>query len=766
MCGGVGSRLRPLTETTPKPLIRLMNVPVLKHIIDKLIKAGINEIWLSLGFKAQEIILFCEQRKFDADIRYCEEEKPLGTAGGVKNCIGQSDEDVLVMSGDNIFNIDIDQIEAFHRLSDADITVVGKEVDDPREYGVIMHDDAGRITGFLEKPTWEKAESFLINTGIYILKGSVLDMIPENTQFDFAEQLFPMALEKKMNFVCCRTEGFWGDMGEVDAYLNLSGEMLKTFTDEFVYSGTLYTSDSEDERGNRYIAPCLIGSAFSPGKENTIGPDTVIGNGCALGDRCTLRGSVFGDHVTVSSDTDVQNAVIDECVSIGDNCLIEKNAVIGYGAVIGRFSRILTGCRVWPGRSISPESVVSRDMFYETPENIEPDVYGISGKVFSQLSISDAVKLGQSIASLQKTERIGIGTDGNAESEVYKNACVCGMRACDVICYDFEGIFLSQSYFFGSYCELDAFIYVSIADDQIRFSFFGRCGLPFTERDIRKINNNFRYSSYRFASSKIKKDIFHMHLMSFAYATALQNMVPTDLHNIKANIECENILIKNLLTELLNKCGASVAREGILFLINESGTELYCIENEKCFTGDRMRGVLCELSFAEGENVIVPDDMPDFITERAHAFNCSAIKINSVNAETSEIKNLLFDSLWNFDAVFLCIKVLSVIAQANITVDELLSLQKNFYLRRRVIELDCPPASVRSRILRSGAAKKKIGDDYYRIEGDRGVAKVRQIGNTNRIKVVVEAADSEIAKELGAELISKIKRPNIDKIAF
>ena len=117
MCGGLGSRLRPITENIPKPLIRLLNVPVLKQILDKLINYGITHISLSLGYMATDIISYCESLNIPAELHYCTEDKPLGTAGGVKNCIAKTDENVLVLSGDNIFGFNITEIEKYHGIA-------------------------------------------------------------------------------------------------------------------------------------------------------------------------------------------------------------------------------------------------------------------------------------------------------------------------------------------------------------------------------------------------------------------------------------------------------------------------------------------------------------------------------------------------------------------------------------------------------------------------------------------------------------------------
>ena len=351
MCGGLGSRLRPLTETTPKPLIRLLNVPVLKHIIDKVIAAGITDISLALGYKAHQIIEYCEIAGFDAQISYFEEEKPLGTAGGVKNCVGRTKEDVLVLSGDNVFTIDLQKAFVCHAAANADVTIVGREAADPREYGCIVCDEENRITGFAEKPTWETAESFLINTGIYILKGSVLDLIPARTNYDFGDQLFPDLMQQNKKMICFKTDGFWGDIGAFEAYRAITREMLNTFTADFVYSGSLYTEDREDERGNRFIAPCLVAEGCVFGSRNTVGPYTVLGRDVRIGDGCTVRGSILGEGARVDSNTDVIDAIADDAVRIGESCLMEKNAVLGYGVSVGRFSRILENCRIWPGRS-------------------------------------------------------------------------------------------------------------------------------------------------------------------------------------------------------------------------------------------------------------------------------------------------------------------------------------------------------------------------------------------------------------------------------
>ena len=764
LCGGTGSRLRPLTEITPKPLIKLLNTPILELIISRLAEADIRDVYLSLGYKAQDIIDFCERKHFDVDLHYCIEDKPLGTAGGVKKCISKDDDTILVLSGDNIFNIDLRAAQKYHALSLADVTVVGVKVKDPREYGVIITDDEQNILSFQEKPTWENAASNLINTGIYFMNGSVLDLIPVDTPYDFSYQLFPKLIKEKRSFMCFQTEGFWGDVGEFETYLTLSSELLHGKSIAFPYGGALYTEDCTDDKGNTIIAPCLIGADVVLGSNNTIGPDTVIGNKLTMGDHCILQGCILGNDVCIESGSDVVNSIIDDNARLRSNCVIEKHAILGYGVEIGRFSRVVSGNRIWPGRKIPAESVISCDLFYETPEKIEPDIFGVTGKAYSQFSLSDAVKLGQALASVKETERIGIGSDNSYTADLYKTACIAGIRACGRICYDFEHIFKAQAYFYSAYCSLDSFVFISSADTEVHFSFFGKNGLPFSPKTARTVNNNFRYSTFDFNENDTGVDLFKMHLLSAAYTASLHKLLNCSIKNKNIHIECENPIIMDYMTEFLKKLGTSDSSEGIQFLINAEGTDMYCIENDVFYSSDRIRAVLCELAFADGRDVVVHEDASGVIEEKSRQYQRTVYRLIENDLAPDISDHLFLDNIWNFDAVFLCVKLLSVLVLSNTSIEELLSMQNDFSLRRRIVALDCPPEKIRPLIEEIGAKKGSSYEKYYIYQSAKGKAKIRQLGNESRVKILVEATDAESAKELSGDLSAKFKQSNIDNI--
>ena len=335
MCGGRGTRMLPLSEKTPKPMLRTVNRPLIDLIIRKLIREGFTDICLTLGYKAEEIVPFVESQRYEAQIRFATEEKPLGTAGGVRNALRDGAEDFLVLSGDNLFDFDLDKLRERHYLSGKTVTIVGTELEDPRDYGVIVSDGNGCVTGFTEKPDWENVRSFLVNTGIYFCAGEVLDLIPLGEFFDFAHDLFPLLLRDGRRIGCVKAEGRWYDIGSIGEYLRTNAALLMEPDIAGAGDGAYYAGDRTDEAGNRILAPCVIGRNVALSGGATVGPFCCIGDGTRIGRDCVITGSIIGEGCTVGSGTDIHDSVIDDAAEIRENVLVDNGAVVGYGDVQG-----------------------------------------------------------------------------------------------------------------------------------------------------------------------------------------------------------------------------------------------------------------------------------------------------------------------------------------------------------------------------------------------------------------------------------------------
>ena len=229
MAGGRGSRLRPLTNNCPKPMIPFANKPVLEHILKLLKRCGVTEVVITVHYLADQIQdYFSDGRRLDMQIQYAVEAIPLGTAGGVKNAASfLTDEPFLVISGDVITDVDLLTAWQAHCRNQAMATLVLKQVPNPEQYGIVAIDELGRIIHYLEKPTQLHPPSCLVNTGIYILDPQILALIPPNRPADFSYDIFPCLLREDVAMFGHQTEGYWSDIGTIESYLQTLSDALQ-----------------------------------------------------------------------------------------------------------------------------------------------------------------------------------------------------------------------------------------------------------------------------------------------------------------------------------------------------------------------------------------------------------------------------------------------------------------------------------------------------------------------------------------------------------
>lgn len=760
LCGGVGSRLKPLTESVPKPLVKLMNRPVIDIIIEKLIGSGIEDISLSLGYKAEDIIEFCEAQNYKASLKYFTERKPLGTAGGVKYCIDSTDEDVLVLSGDNVFDFDLNSFYDYHKISDADITVLSVKVEDPREYGVIVSDDDGSIISFIEKPSWEQAESFDINTGIYLIKGSVMELIPTDVCYDFSNDLFPSVFNKELRFMCCKMNGFWGDIGEFDFLLSLNRLLLEKRFFGISFKGVYYGSDTVLENGAAIKAPCLIGKKTEIGKCAVIGPFTVCGDNCSISDKTVISGSIIGENCVIGCSSEITDSIISDNVTVGDNCITDKNSVIGDCVCINRFSRVAENVKIWPGNIISSGSLISKDVGFSASENRRFDIFGMQRKINLQFDISDAVHLGVAVGSVEKLQKIGVGSDGKRISENFMNACLCGIRSTGKICYEFGEMFRNQVYFYSAYCSLDFFIFFSADEDYINISFFGKNGLPADYRISKRISDTLKYKAFRFADVNGINDIFNMKLFGVVYKSYFKKIVNTKELKYSIYAECENKVLSELLSELFNN---NRYTKSLTVLFNKDGSEMYVIENGKYYSSDRILALICSFELAQGRKIIIPEESADFLEAETDYFSGELLRVYENSCENHCFSsNDILQSVWSFDCVLMFAKLLSIIKESGSTIAELFESQRRFEISKKTIEIELEPSEI-NHLIQSTGAKKETDPYYYTIESRKGSVRLRRLGNSAKIRILAQSYDNETAKELAGITIQKLKDANIDK---
>ena len=317
LAAGIGNRLRPLTLKLPKPMIPLVNKPVIAHTLDNLKKHNITSVVMNLHFMADSISnYFGNGRSIGMEINYSKEENLLGTAGGLKKCKKYFDSTFVVMSGDNLCDVDITSVIEFHKRKKSLSTMVLKEVDAKYEYGIAISDKHNRITNFVEKPTWSSVFSNTVNTGIYVFEPEIFKYIPEGF-YDFGKNLWPKLLKMKKNIYSYVMNGYWTDIGSISEYqngtkaalegivrINIDGKPLKR-TDVIVGKNTVI------DKTAKLIGKAVIGKNCIIGKNVFIDNGTVIGNNVVIKDGAIIKDSIIWDNAIIGKNVSLNSTIVD-----------------------------------------------------------------------------------------------------------------------------------------------------------------------------------------------------------------------------------------------------------------------------------------------------------------------------------------------------------------------------------------------------------------------------------------------------------------------
>jgi mannose-1-phosphate guanylyltransferase len=293
LAAGLGTRLRPLTYEITKPMVPVLDRPVMEHIIDLLAKHGCEQVIANLHYFPDSI-----REYFGERIEYRFEPELLGTAGGVRACADFFGEDpFLVISGDALTDIDLTALARRHRESGGIATLAVKKVADTREYGVVLHDRDGRITGFQEKPAPEEALSDLGNCGIYVFDPRIFDYFPERPFVDWAQDVFPALLEHDVPFHIHEVQEYWNDVGSLGelrqgTFDALRGELHLEIEGEELSPGVIVADGSPLPRDAEVEGPVWIGRDVRIGAGVRLMGPVAVGDGVQLGDGAQLRESI------------------------------------------------------------------------------------------------------------------------------------------------------------------------------------------------------------------------------------------------------------------------------------------------------------------------------------------------------------------------------------------------------------------------------------------------------------------------------------------
>lgn len=340
LAGGKGTRLRPLTMYTPKPVVPVLNRPFLLYQIEILSRAGITDITLSLSYQPDKIEqLLDDGARYGVNIRYVTEPSPMGTGGAYKFAADSIRETTIVFNGDVLTDLDISKVVEFHRRKQAEATIVLTAVENPAAYGLVETDEKNGVLRFREKPSAEEIAELTtknVNAGIYILEPTVLDLIPAGENLSFEYNVFPDLLARKKPFYAfIMNENYWRDIGTPASYLAAHHDFL---------DGEIKGFAIEEARKSEIATAALVDKKSVIGDGCVIKPNvriinSVIGAGVHIEEKATIENSVLWAHTRVSSQASIKNSVVGRSCHIGRN-VVCADAFLGDKTSLTDYTKI------------------------------------------------------------------------------------------------------------------------------------------------------------------------------------------------------------------------------------------------------------------------------------------------------------------------------------------------------------------------------------------------------------------------------------------
>ncbi|MDX6379863.1 MAG: hypothetical protein QOI57_887 [Rubrobacteraceae bacterium] len=368
MAGGKGTRLRPLTSNQPKPMIPIVNTPCMEHIVRLLKRYGFDDILVTLEYMPEAIRgYFGDGAGWGVKMEYSVEEEPLGTAGSVKYVEDKLAGRFVIVSGDALTDVDLEKAVAFHEERGAEVTLVLKKVDDPSEFGIVVLEDDGRVSEFLEKPDEDEVFSYTANTGIYVLEPGVLRDIPEGQEYDFSEDLFPKLLEEGRFIYGYVMEGYWEDIGNIEQYMGAQRDVLDGKVQGVQPPGEqlregVYVGRGVEVNEDQLEGPVVLSDSVRVAPDARIGPYSVLAPDVSIGPGASVARSTVAEGSSIGEGAELDGALVGRMCRIGARARVLEGSALGDEVRVGDGATVAPGVSVYPNKSIEDGIEVAEDL--------------------------------------------------------------------------------------------------------------------------------------------------------------------------------------------------------------------------------------------------------------------------------------------------------------------------------------------------------------------------------------------------------------------
>ncbi len=625
LAGGEGTRLRPLTSNQPKPMLPMANRPMLEHIVRLLSEHGFDDIVVTVAFLANQIRnYFGDGSDFGVQMRYASEDSPLGTAGSVRNAAEELDDTFLVISGDVLTDIDLTEFVAAHRKAGAFGSIALKRVEDPVEFGIVITRPDGSIDRFLEKPTWGQVFSDTINTGMYVLEPEVFEFIPEGEVVDFSSDVFPAILKRGKPLLGHVVEGYWEDVGTLDAYVRAHTDILdgrvQVEIEGFELAAGVWLGEGADlDPSASVTGPVVIGDNARVEAGAQLQPYTVLGSDVVVKADAFIERSVVHDHGYIGPSVDLRGCVIGRSSDLRSHARVREGAVLGDECFVGEYALINPDVKVYPFKTVEASAVINSSIVWESRgARTRFGRRGVTGLANVDITPEQAVRLAMAYGSaLKKGSTVATSRDTSRVARALKRSIIGGLNLAGVTVDDVELATVPLTRFQVKNSLAQGGITVRLVPgdpNSVSIRFFEADGRDIDENMQRKIERLLSREDFRRAFAGDIGDIrFPPRSLEF-YTSALEGSVDGDRvrdAGFKVVLDYSHGAVSLVMPSVLAKLGAEVLAVNPFASTASATAAADDLQTRTTRIGDLVRSSGSHLGMvldADGETAVIIDD--------------------------------------------------------------------------------------------------------------------------------------------------------------